>query len=484
MRKYIVILFLCFTTFFLVCCDRSDKIFMPDKNNHEDVEYSRLVDSVDKLLWGFNYFDFNDSILYPALEYYNNDDNMRHLWMRARCNFLIGMLKFNDNVNSDKPVANLLEALDILDEHFNTSYPQVCCLYSKIHYTNSRIAFNHSDGNACSYFANLGLYYAALANDTSCIAYSYYNLAIIYDRIDVRDTLNTPYTYYQKGISLIDSCNYKMELACLENAYANYLRYKREYDSAIVHYNKLKTLISDNTQLYHKTLAEEAFVYYRKNDYQSAINNLLEAYESDADYIKIMAVNGLADCYKMIGDTVRSTEYLMYIAEYMNQLTVTKKYNMNAISLLNAYIESKSVHSKDAGMAWILVVVTVVIAVIITIYYILRKKHNMIIKDKNLETLMIKVDAIYRDKYGNKKQRILDEFNAVFPETIAVLKETYSDLNETEVNVCVLSFFPFQLKEVADILNLRVNTVSKSKISLKKKTNKENINDILRPFIS
>ena len=108
----------------------------------------------------------------------------------------------------------------------------------------------------------------------------------------------------------------------------------------------------------------------------------------------------------------------------------------------------------------------------------------MIIKDKNLETLMIKVDAIYRDKYGNKKQRILDEFNAVFPETIAVLKETYSDLNETEVNVCVLSFFPFQLKEVADILNLRVNTVSKSKISLKKKTNKENINDILRPFIS
>ena len=94
---------------------------MPDKNNHEDVEYSRLVDSVDKLLWGFNYFDFNDSILYPALEYYNNDDNMRHLWMRARCNFLIGGLKFNDNVNSDKPVANLLEALDILDEHFNTS---------------------------------------------------------------------------------------------------------------------------------------------------------------------------------------------------------------------------------------------------------------------------------------------------------------------------------------------------------------------------
>ena len=263
-----------------------------------------------------------------------------------------------------------------------------------------------------------------------------------------------------------------------------YLRFKREYDSAMVHYNKLKTLISDNTQLYHKTLAEEAFVYYRKNDYQSAISNLLEAYESDADHIKIMAVKGLADCYKMIGDTVRSTEYLMYIAEYMNQLTVTKKYNMNAISLLNAYIESKSVHSKDAGMAWILVVVTVVIAVIITIYYILRKKHNMIIKDKNLETLMIKVDAIYRDKYGNKKQRILDEFNAVFPETIAVLKETYSDLNETEVNVCVLSFFPFQLKEVADILNLRVNTVSKSKISLKKKTNKENINDILRPFIS
>ncbi len=94
-------------------------------------------------------------------------------------------------------------------------------------------------------------------------------------------------------------------MACLENAYANYLRSVREYDSAIVHYNKLKTLISENTQLYHKTLAEDAFVYYRKNDYQSAINNLLEAYKSDADYIKIQAVNGLADCYKMIGDTVR-----------------------------------------------------------------------------------------------------------------------------------------------------------------------------------
>ena len=92
------------------------------------------------------------------------------------------------------------------------------------------------------------------------------------------------------------------------------------------------------------------------------------------------------------------------------------------------------------------------------------------LKVKEKDALFTKVNAIYQDKLGNKAKRIFEAFNEAHPDAISKLKASYPDLTDTEVDICVLSHFAFRVKEIADILELRENTVAKYRSSIKKKT--------------
>ena len=78
-------------------------------------------------------------------------------------------------------------------------------------------------------------------------------------------------------------------------------------------------------------------------------------------------------------------------------------------------------------------------------------------EEQEQENLRIKVQAIYDDKRKNTLGRILEVFNSTYPEALPKLKTAHPDLSETELDICVLSYFPFRTKEVADILDLREN---------------------------
>ena len=92
------------------------------------------------------------------------------------------------------------------------------------------------------------------------------------------------------------------------------------------------------------------------------------------------------------------------------------------------------------------------------------------LKAKEQDALLAKVNAIYQDKLGNKTKRIMEAFNEVHPDMVPQLKATYPDLTDTEIEICVLSHFAFRIKEIANILDLRENTVAKYRSSIKKKT--------------
>ena len=53
----------------LTGCAHHD-IIKPDANSPEDVAFSKTLDSIDSIIEGFYYYDFNDSIILPALEFY------------------------------------------------------------------------------------------------------------------------------------------------------------------------------------------------------------------------------------------------------------------------------------------------------------------------------------------------------------------------------------------------------------------------------
>ena len=131
---------------------------------------------------------------------------------------------------------------------------------------------------------------------------------------------------------------------------------------------------------------------------------------------------------------------------------------------------------------WLVVVVLVALAAV-WLFISRRKKHLSALKNKDCEALQIKVQAIFSDRLNNKMERIRNAFNAAYPEALAKLKAAHPELSETELDICLLSFFSFRLKEAADLLDLRENTVAKYRTAIKKKIQTDDLEGVLKPFL-
>jgi len=130
--------------------------------------------------------------------------------------------------------------------------------------------------------------------------------------------------------------------------------------------------------------------------------------------------------------------------------------------------------------------VLLVLALLTFIWYHRRFKKNMrdTLEARELETLKIRAHAIYHDRLGHTDRRVMEVFTEAYPGALPKLKAAYPDLNETEISICVLSFFGFRVKEMADILDFRENTVAKYRLNIRKKTQIEDVETMMEPFLA
>ena len=99
------------------------------------------------------------------------------------------------------------------------------------------------------------------------------------------------------------------------------------------------------------------------------------------------------------------------------------------------------------------------------------------------EALRMRMQTVYKERNDNLYNRLVTEFNAVYPNALSEFSVAHPELTDTERAICLLSFFSFRVKEIAYILDLRENTVSKARLAIKKKTGVEDLAEIVRPFI-
>ncbi len=81
-----------------------------------------------------------------------------------------------------------------------------------------------------------------------------------------------------------------------------------------------------------------------------------------------------------------------------------------------------------------------------------------------------RANEIYSSKVGNRLERIMDEFEAAYPEAMRRVAAAHLDLTPTERRIFVLSHLQFRAKEMADLLGLSENTVNQYRYNLRKKT--------------
>ncbi len=66
---------------FMLACSSHEEAFVPVTDDAEDVAYTRMLDSVEALLFYPYVVDTTDALITPALGFYQQDSTPHHLWM-------------------------------------------------------------------------------------------------------------------------------------------------------------------------------------------------------------------------------------------------------------------------------------------------------------------------------------------------------------------------------------------------------------------
>ena len=253
-------------------------------------------------------------------------------------------------------------------------------------------------------------------------------------------------------------------------------------------------------------------VYHSIGQYDSAKVYLEPVFEKDSNNASI-AAKYLRDIALAEGDTLKANQYSQVLAEE----AAAAPENLFRASQLNdlfqnylqkkqekAEAERRLAEQEAARLRWrrgLAVTVVVVMALGLGLWWWLakrKKEHEAETQtwheekqqlqtqvDDALQQLQTQADdalqqartmlpqranEIYSSKVGNCLERIMDEFEAAYPEAMGRVAAAYPDLTPTECRIFVLSHLQFRAKEMADLLGLSENTVNQYRYNLRKKT--------------
>lgn len=245
----------------------------------------------------------------------------------------------------------------------------------------------------------------------------------------------------------------------------------QRYDSTI--YYALKVIELDNPNDPYNNL-DRAYLHLQRS-YQ-----ILGDYENAAHY---------ADLYIKTLDRDRGQEQKAIAEvndEYEKQIEIQQLQSEQQLKRMRLYL--------------LMAALVIVFLVVVLLFYRHQKENEV----KNLrlsqekqqlqknyddkerlssEALRMRMQTVYKERNDNLYNRLVTEFNAVYPNALSEFSVAHPELTDTERAICLLSFFSFRVKEIAYILDLRENTVSKARLAIKKKTGVEDLAEIVRPFI-
>ena len=268
---------------------------------------------------------------------------------------------------------------------------------------------------------------------------------------------------------------------------------------AIAEEKKALYLLGGQTAKFRaSTIDGLAHAYFELGQYDSCIYFAKQA--ADQYGLEVWRMNANMYLYKSYEALGYMDSALLYAEKYMD---ARHQYDCSGKSVAQVKDEYdkqldlqrlESEQQKKRLMLYLLVAVLLIVILAISFFISNYKKNNELetlrLKEKiesmhrNANDALVKrVRFIFADKRENDLNRIVAEFNATYPDALIKLKTAYPDLNEMELNTCVLSYFSFHMKEAATIMGLRNNTVAKYRSSIKKKTHTNNLESLLIPFL-
>jgi DNA-binding CsgD family transcriptional regulator len=468
-----------------------------------------------------DYFSRHDDKYFEALTYYN------------QCRQL-GVTLGKETQNEKECTELMLKALQCIESCRHLDPRLLRCsekdadkLY-KIGFLKSQIQMGLSDLYASTGFNEESILYAKLADQF----YAEHDLKR--ERIRTSFSLGNSYLelgeydtclmYYDRGLLFSEAVNDDVERAyyyvatnCYYMTLIDYEQYTTEDERLRLLHKAVATSrkgleILNNSQnarmaVSFKEMLNQSLCdgYFELQQYDSALYfGQQVANFKDDNLVSAQTNKYLLLSYLALGDIENARHYAdLYFAqtwefeflgkdvaeatgEHQKQLELQQLQNEHQLRQLKLYL--------------LLAVLVIVLLVILFIFYGHQKKNEMknllLNQEKNQlqkdyddkerlsnEALRLRMKTIYKEHNDNLFDRLVNEFNAVYPNALSDFSAAYPELNETERAICLLSYFSFRVKEIAYILDLRENTVSKARITIKKKTGIDDLAEIIKPFI-
>ena len=381
---------------------------------------------------------------------------------------------------------------------------------------------------AAIYCIKLSLIFDRIAHSSpSNIANILYHLGKQYDKLNEADSAAY---YYDKASDLIHDRNTML--------YRDVVTSKALFEckgngNVVIALDSMKSMAAQaasDTERLNRFLTIGG-VYKSLGQYDSAKVYLEPVFEKDSNNASI-AAKYLRDIALAEGDTLKASQYSQVLAE----VAAAAPENLFRASQLNdlfqnylqkkqekAESERKLAEQEAARLRWrrgLAVTVVVVMALGLGLWWWLAKRkkeheaetqtwheekqqlqtqvddalQQLQTVDDALQQLQTQADDalqqaramlpqrvadLYRAKVPNRLERIMDEFEAAYPQALEKLAAAYPELNETERQIAVLNFLHFRAKEEADLLDLSENTVNKYRSNLRKKTENASFSSFL-----
>ena len=272
---------------------------------------------------------------------------------------------------------------------------------------------------------------------------------------------------------------------------------------------RMATQVGDDRERLVRYLTIGA-IYYEDKQYDSALAYLIPVFENDGFNGQKIAASEIRDIYQYLGDTLKATQFAIYLAE-----NTTLEGESNAqVSQLNelfqqhshwkrekAEAERRQAEQEAARLRSIRSIVAMTVVLLVAGLGLCwlarrRKEHNAETQawHEEKQQLQTQVDEItkqaramlpqrakdlYHSNVPNRLERIMAEFEAAYPKVTERLSATHPDLSEKERQIAVLNFLHFRAKEEAELTGFAENTILKYRSNLHKKVGSDPISVLI-----
>ena len=477
------------------------------KNNYKLTNRAELLQAV-------NYFDsLMQASESAASEVYRSVEGLsnRNIFLSARAHYINGAANFEDG-EFVPACSEYLKALEIMETHF----PDVETCYG------ASIQPNHIPRFLCLTYSRLAELFSGQFMQEPAIAC--FEKAIAFNSMEPSTPTNHSSLLLLLGKQYHKLNQYDSAVCYFDEATrvlpdTNNLVYRDiVVQKALLDYNMGKDVDPSLDEL--KRIAAQAMnekerlnryltigsIYHAEGQYDSAWAYLMPVYESTDDALeRKVAAHRLLDICQRRGDSVKANLFAPALAEVAASAYESQSCVSTLNELFQAHLQWQQQRTLEQERQqqerqrakrdrWVWALVLALIMMVAVAYFVARRGYlkrmeqqrqeadrmqeaiqrqladaHDALKEKEWEALMTKARAIFNDKEGDFRHRIIATFETAYPQFAERLNATYPDLTETERHLVVLNLLHFRAKEEAALLNLTENTVLKYRSQLNKK---------------